>query len=676
MAIRLSGMASGLDTDTMVKELMSAYSIKKDNLVKAQTKLQWKQDSWKDMNSKIYSFYSNSLSKMRFTSTYSLKSASISNTAMAKISASSTAVSGTQTLLVKELASSGYLTGGEIESSDAENPLKGSSKLSDVKGMNFGADGTAKLNVNVAGEDHSITVNADTTINDFVVALKDAGVNANFDEKNGRFFISAKTSGKENDFSLTADDSNGLNVLQSLKLYTANETDLATYKKWSEMTDDEIAAAKDAAYEKNKYTVEGVLNSYKSNLKAALDGIDTLTDSNEELTKKIEKLEAEKADDILTEEDRQHIDKEIEKYTKQIADNDEKIAKHQDTVTEMNQYVVADGDSEEVQAQKAAALEAKVTELNEGVRARQDSIIDDRVAMSKEMMANGATVSEGAVRTVGADSVIELNGATFTSNTNNYEINGLTIQAMEVSKDGKAATITTGTDVDGIYNMVKDFFKSYNELIIGMDKAYNAASSGDYEPLTDEEKSEMSDKEIEKWETKIKDALLRRDDTLGSITDMMKTAMLKGFTVNGKTMTLSSFGISTMGYFASADNEKGAYHIDGDPDDAKTAGNADKLRAAIANDPDSVVSFFTQLSNNLYDNLTKKMAGTKMSSAYTVYNDKKMQSDYDEYKEKIATWEEKLEKMEESYFKKFSAMETALTKLQSSTSSLTSLFGG
>lgn len=676
MAIRLSGMASGLDTDSIIKDLMAAYSTKKDNIVKEQTKLEWKQDSWKDMNSKIYSFYSNSLSKLRFSSTYSLKTASITDTALAKISASSTAVSGNQTLLVKKLASSGYLTGGEIESNDAENPLKGDSKLSDIKGMSFGTGGTAKLNLNVNGKDNSIFINEDTTINDFVVALKEAGVNANFDEKNGRFFISSKTSGKDNDFTLTADDSNGLAVLQSLKLYTANTSDLASYKKWAEMTDDEVAAAKDVAYEQNKYTAEGLMKTYQDELEAANSNIKKLTESNKTLQEKIDKLKVDRESDVLTEDDKKHIDEEIEKVNKQIEENDKELAKNQETADDRSQYVVGADDSDDVKAQKQAAFESKLNELNAGVRAKQDSIIDDRIAMAKEMMANGATASKGAVRTVGEDSMIELNGATFTSNTNNYEINGLTIQAMELSKNDKTATITTGTDVDGIYDMIKGFFKSYNELIIGMDKAYNAASSGDYQPLTDDEKSEMSDKEVEKWEAKIKDALLRRDDTLGSITDMMKSSMLKGFQINGKTYTLSSFGIATSGYFASADNEKGAYHIDGDADDEKTSGNADKLRAAIANDPDSVVSFFTQLSDNLYSNLTTKMKATKMSSAYTVYNDKKMKADYDGYKEKISKWETKIKNMEDSYYKKFAAMEKALSQLQSSTSSLTSLFGG
>ena len=44
MAIRLTGLASGLDTDSMVKELVSAYSKKQESIVKKKTKLEWKQD--------------------------------------------------------------------------------------------------------------------------------------------------------------------------------------------------------------------------------------------------------------------------------------------------------------------------------------------------------------------------------------------------------------------------------------------------------------------------------------------------------------------------------------------------------------------------------------------------------------------------------------------------------
>ena len=197
----------------------------------------------------------------------------------------------------------------------------------------------------------------------------------------------------------------------------------------------------------------------------------------------------------------------------------------------------------------------------------------------------------------------------------------------------------------------------------------------DYEPLTDDEKEEMTDSQIEKWETKIKDALLRRDSTLGNASSSMKSIMNYSFDINGKSYSLATFGINTLGYFSADTNERGCLHIDGDEDDSNTSGNTDKLMAAINEDPEAVTSFFQQLSNKLYDDLTKRMASSNVSSVYTIYNDKQMSSEYSDYKDKIDKWQDKLDYYEEYYYKKFSAMETALSKLQSSTSSLSNLLG-
>ena len=185
----------------------------------------------------------------------------------------------------------------------------------------------------------------------------------------------------------------------------------------------------------------------------------------------------------------------------------------------------------------------------------------------------------------------------------------------------------------------------------------------------------MSDTEVEKWETKIKESLLRGDSTLSGVINAMKMAMTTSYKVGDKSYSLSSFGIATLGYFASGENEKGVFHIDGDSEDGSTSGKTDKLRAAIANDPDSVISFFTQLTQGLYDTLTKKMASSTLSSTYTIYNDKYMKTQYDNYTKTIKTWEEKVTAMENKYYSQFAAMEKALAQLQSSTASLSALMG-
>ena len=231
--VALSGMNSGLDTDSIVTALVSGYKAKKDNYVKAQTKLEWTQDAWKDLNSKIYGFYSSTLSPMRFSSAFSVKKAQ-SASSKATVSASSDAVSGTQSLKIKNLATSGYLTGGVVKATSGDK-IKGSTKLSEL-----GITDGSSLSLTVDGKETNFTVDGDTTINQFVVKLKEAGVNASFDEANQRFFVSSKKSGAAGDFSLKANNAAGNTLLQNLKLNTTTAADVKDFREKAALTDDEL----------------------------------------------------------------------------------------------------------------------------------------------------------------------------------------------------------------------------------------------------------------------------------------------------------------------------------------------------------------------------------------------------------------------------------------------------
>lgn len=309
----------------------------------------------------------------------------------------------------------------------------------------------------------------------------------------------------------------------------------------------------------------------------------------------------------------------------------------------------------------------------------KDEVADrfyQKAEFAKSVVDNPSMISGNATKVNGQDAEIELNGATFTSKDNTFKINGLTFTALNET-NGNQITVTTQQDTDGIYDMVKNFLKEYNAIINEMDKLYNADSAKGYEPLTTEEKDALSDREIEEYEKKIRDSLLRRDENLSSISSTLKAAMSGGVEVGGKTMYLHDFGIETLGYFEAPDNEKNAYHIFGDPDDSDTAGKSDVLKGMIANDPDTVISFFTKLSQNLYDemsNLSKSVEGYRSFGSF--YDDKKMKSDYDNYTVKIKDQEKKLNDYEDKWYKKFAAMETAMAKMQSSASAVTSLLGG
>ena len=97
--------------------------------------------------------------------------------------------------------------------------------------------------------------------------------------------------------------------------------------------------------------------------------------------------------------------------------------------------------------------------------------------------------------------------------------------------------------------------------------------------------------------------------------------------------------------------------------------------AALKEDPDSVIEFMKQLTSGLYTSIDYKMKSTSLSSAYKVYNDKELDNQYKEYTELISKWEEKVTDKEDYYYDQFTKMETALGKLNSQSSSFTSMLG-
>lgn len=525
MSIRITGMNSGLDTDSMVKELVQAYEKQGAKYTKAKTKSEWKKEAWSTLNTKVKNFYSKYADSMRYSDVYSKRITNVSDSSKASVIASGTAVKGSQTLEVNSLATSGYLTGGKLTTDSKGEKVTSSTKLSDILGKNIDADTEIKINIGSGDGDKfnagdatikTISINNDTTVEEFVnklnsLTVSDNPIVASFDEGNGRFFVSSKDSGLENNFNFEGNSQEANSILSALKL-----------------------------------------------------------------------------------------------------------------------------------------------------------------------------TGSDAVKLQGDDARITLNGAEFTSSTNSFSINGMTIQAKATTAPGEKISLVTDIDVDGIYNSIKSMLKEYNSLINELDKLYNAknVSTGKnkYEPLTDEEKEAMTDDEIEKWETKIKDSLLSGDSDVEKLASAMRNSMIKAYSVNvngvDKVYSLSSFGIETMGYFEAPSNEKNALHIAGDKDDSYSSSKTDKLKEMIASNPEATMEFFTQLFGGLYDEMQKIQSSSDNYTSYgSFYGDKKLQSEYDAQDKQVQKWEKYVADIEAKYYKQFTAMEKAMGELQSQQTSLSQLFG-
>jgi len=511
----MSGLVSNLDTEQIIGALMSAQKTKQTKLKNKITKLEWTQEKWKDLNTKLYSFYSDTLSKFRFQSNFATKKVTSSDETVATLTASGSAAEGSHSLKVSQLASSQFVTSAQLTTDKNSLAISSATKLVDLN-MTAGN----KISVAVGDTTKEIIIDENTTVSGFLSTLKGAGLNASYDTAQKRFFISSKQSGTENAFTLTADTPSELVNL----------------------------------------------------------GLSEIT--------------------------------------------------------------------------KTTAPDGSLVSVNAG--------------------SNVALVQP-------KDAKYNYNGVDFTSSSNNISVNGLSITLKGLTKgadtsdtsDDVPISLNVTKDVKTVYDMVKSFITSYNALLKEMNTNYYADSARSYEPLTDDDKEKMSEEEIKKWETKIKDSLLRRDDTLGSLATVMRTRLSGSVTVGGKSYSLSSFGIAT-----SADyTEKGLLHIDGDESDSLVSGNADKLMAALNEDPDTVAEVLTQLAGNLYSELSKNMGGTSLRSALTFYNDKEIKNTLSDYNDELKTMERKLQEMEDRYYKQFSAMETALAKMNSQSASLASMLG-
>lgn len=686
MAMRVTGMMSGLDTETIIQELVAVRRTKVDDLKKEQTKLEWKQDAWKELNSKIKKLYTGTLSDLRYQSSYMKKATKTSNDNLVSVTAKDNAMDSVQSLEIKKLAKAGYLTGDVITDKDGKKVTSGS-KLVDKLGVEAGS----KFEITSGGKTVDITVDEGMTISSLVSKLQSAGVNANFDATNQRLFIGANGTGEANDFTITATNDGGTKALDKLGILVYDKDVKAAYQKYADMGADadlkkQAIEARTAellkSYAAEKKQLESDLKSLKDKKQPELieafqkeygsDDFDITDDTaratrQTELKDKVTELEGKLAVEGITDEEKATLTADLNKAKGELSyldgydANQKAIAEKEARIAELDAgYLNADGTAgDKIKDEATAYIEEKINKANDMLAAFEA----------------GTLKGSKAFKIDGEDAEITLNGAPFTSSSNTFEVNGLTI-TCKGETNGEVISLTTENDVSGIYDMVKNFIKEYSSLINEMDKLYNADSAKGYEPLTDEEKDSMSEKEVEKWEEKIKDSLLRRDSTLSTVSSAMKEIMASSFTVGGKSMSLADFGIETLGYFNAADNEKNAYHINGDEDEETLKTKDNTLKEMITKDPNTVVDFFTQLSKSLYGKLDKLMARSDYSSLNSVYDDKKMKEDYDDYTSKIKTAEQKLTDYEDKWYKKFSAMETALAKMQSNASAITGLLGG
>ncbi|QDQ01389.1 flagellar hook-associated protein 2 [Lysinibacillus fusiformis] len=256
----------------------------------------------------------------------------------------------------------------------------------------------------------------------------------------------------------------------------------------------------------------------------------------------------------------------------------------------------------------------------------------------------------------GQNAKLTINGAEIERQSNTFDIDGMEVTLNATYMGDQPITLTTKTDTDNMMDKIKQFVETYNGLVESFTAMTKEKRYRDFPPLTEEQKKDMKEDEIKVWEEKAKSGILRSDSLVASALSKMRTIMYeKGGSSNPLIDTLYEMGITTS---------------DKTSDNGKLVINEKKLREKIEEDPDAVVSTFSNAAddNGIVQKLRKSINLTKIDienkagradSTNQTFN---IGRNLESLEDRINLWKTKLSNIEQRYWKQFGAMESAINK--------------
>lgn len=776
--MRLSGINSGYDAEAMIEKMMSTYQTKIDNQNKKLQKLQWQQEGYRDITSKLTtlknkyfdilkrdSYLMSPTSFSRFKSTITNK-ANPDRASGLSVSTTSNSVEGNYKLKVEQLATASTRTGKVIEpegfSLDIEKAISSSEytenadgsreykfeldvKVGDVtKTIEFGAtlakkaDGTFdedafKTNlVNTLNTEFEKSFGTYDGTNQFV-KVKDngdgtfgfeTGGNASviITEKTGNFGLSRPSEkiAIATQSAVTGTNSIAVNINGTVKNVefegvsetyfdsrneAGNSAILAEYNQLKtmayikdkgvpasgtitqEMLDSYTYTSTQAAKDKNSAALSSALNSaYRD------EGVRFTIDGSYITAKK----GGEDIEFSLTATSGGTLGLEKGNVTNRLTDKTR--------LKSMGIAANADGKYEMTVNGKKISVDEKATiaDLVSAVNKSGAGVtmtyskMENKFVITANDLGNGGDVDinsndklakslglvgDGSKYEVGKNAIFDLNGIKVYHNSNSYTADGTTFNFEDAELDTEI-NVSISKDYTDIKQTIKDFVKDYNQMIDDVYKYIGTAPKRDaknntYEPLTDAEKEEMDDKEIEKWEEAAKAGVLYNDSTVSSIMSKMRIAIYNSVNLDdGSKFGLYNMGIKTVSAFTDTEGAKhGKLEID-----------EEALDKALAENPDAVTKLFTdsesgvmkQINNVIDDAIsTSKLSGNVvkgslirkagLESGATAKNNA-IYREMEQINKRIATLQDRYDSKEDYWWSVFTNLEKMMSDLNSQSS--------
>ncbi len=617
---RLSGLASGLDTETIVEGLTESYKTKINEAEQQKQILAWKQEYYQGITSNLYDFQqkyfgSSSSGSMTIIDSFTKLSAGDFSSSYLTVTPGSSATQSD--IYIRDIVS--LASSAKVQSSNTVT----SAPMMTVDTGNLDALGGSSLNITLDGIEETLTFADQTyTSTDDVATALQSLINNAF----GTGRITVTVDGDNMSLSaasstLVIEESGETNEASAVLSFT----DGATNKLNLESTVAECGLATDTG-DTIAFEINGVSFSFTS---------------------------ASTMSDIIDE----------------VNNSEAGVAMTYSSLSD--KFTIA------------------ATETGAGSKVTVEDV---------EGTFLNAVLGTG-IKTDGTDAVVKLSTdgstdesslITVTRSSNTFDIDGTTytLKGKASGTTEENLNISIGVDADTVVETITSFVKDYNELLASITDKLTEKLYSDYKPLTDDQKEELTDDEEKAWTEKAKSGLLRSDSTLTALTTQLRSCMLSNVNEVGSSVSIGTV-LSGIGITSTSYSDKGQLTI-----------NENTLRAAISKDSDAVMNLFTQKSSISYSQYstaaqkttrynesgllwrlsdivqnslsTTGIKGTLIEligSPKSQYSGTSMYSSrITDMEDKIDDLEEDLEDAEDRYYAKFTAMETALSTLNSQSS--------
>lgn len=340
------------------------------------------------------------------------------------------------------------------------------------------------------------------------------------------------------------------------------------------------------------------------------------------------------------------------------------------------------GDFKTIKVAEGATMEQLVTALNgttSGISAFFEPV-SGKLSLSQKQTGTNSIIEfdattkavfgidPSAVPPKGEDSNFIVNGISMTQSSNTVTIDNMTVTLKSEFASG-AVTVSAATDTQKVFDNIKGFVDKYNETIDLMNKKVREDRYRSFAPLTNAQRSELSEDEIKKWETKAMSGLLKNDSivrgTMDTLRDKWSSTAIPG---NDEGMQrLFQIGLSTGSDFTNG----GKIEID-----------EEKLKAAIEKDPEQVYQVFSNAQDGLLPKLRDSISTARTNINRIAGSEGAVSPTYSMGREmtaidtRIKRLNDLLVSKENAYYRRFAAMETAMNQANSQASSLAQFLGG